>query len=103
MRTLLHRPLPAAIAIGAAAQALFAWRLTTPHQLVFDETHYVPAARKLAALAAPTNIEHPLLGKTIIAAGIALFGDAPFGWRIASSLAATAVVVAAASLLGYKQ
>ncbi len=99
MLTVLQRPLAAAIAIGGAAQLLFAWRLTTPHKLVFDEVHYVPAARTLASLAAPVNIEHPLLGKTIIALGILLFGDGPLGWRIFSSVAATAVVVGVFAIL----
>ena len=99
MRTVLHRPLAAAIAIGVAAQLLFAWRLRTPHKLVFDEVHYVPAARTLASLAAPVNIEHPLLGKTIIALGILLFGDGPLGWRFFSSVAASVVVVGVFAIL----
>ena len=99
MLTVLKRPLAAAIAIGAAAQLLFAWRLTTPHKLVFDEVHYVPAARVLASLAGPVNIEHPLLGKTIIALGILLFGDGPLGWRFFSSVASTAVVVGVFAIL----
>ena len=81
------------MAIGLFAEALFAWRLTTPHQLVFDEVHYVPAARTLLSLARPANIEHPLLGKILIALGIALFGDGPIGWRLFSTFAATAVVM----------
>ena len=99
MRTVFKRPFPAAIAIGAAAQLLFAWRLTTPHKLAFDEVHYVPAARTLASLAGPVNIEHPLLGKTIIALGILLFGDEPLGWRSLSSIAGTAVVVGVFAIL----
>ncbi|WP_375422094.1 phospholipid carrier-dependent glycosyltransferase [uncultured Sphingomonas sp.] len=99
MRTVLKRPLPAAIAIAAAAQLLFAWRLTTPHKLVFDEVHYVPAARTLASLAGPVNIEHPLLGKTIIALGILLFGEGPLGWRFFSSVAGTAVVIGVFAIL----
>lgn len=99
MLTFLKRPLAAAIAVGAAAQLLFAWRLTTPHKLVFDEVHYVPAARTLASLAGPVNIEHPLLGKTIIALGILLFGDGPLGWRFFSSVAGTAVVVGVFAIL----
>lgn len=91
--SLLQRPLPVALLLAAAAQALFLFRLATPHQLVFDEVHYVPAARKLWSLAGPANIEHPLLGKALIGLGIALFGDDSFGWRIMSSLAGTATVL----------
>ncbi|WP_286165154.1 phospholipid carrier-dependent glycosyltransferase [Arthrobacter sp. TPD3018] len=96
---LFHRPLPAALGLGLIAQLLFSWRLTTPHTLVFDEVHYVPAARMLRDLGGPVNIEHPLLGKTLIAAGMALFGDDPLGWRIGSTLAATAVVVGVFAIL----
>ena len=84
--------LPATL-IGAAAQFLFTLNIARPSILVFDETHYVPAARTMVALSGPTNIEHPLLGKSLIAAGIAIFGDNQYGWRLPSSLAATAVVV----------
>ena len=94
-----RRPLPAAVALGALAEALFAWRLTTPHKLMFDEVHYVPAAQMLRTLDGPVNIEHPLLGKIIIAAGIMLFGDNPLGWRFFSTLAATAVVIGVFAIL----
>ena len=89
---LFSRPAPALLALLAIAQTIFSWRLTTPHTLVFDEVHYVPAARTLLALSGPVNIEHPLLGKALIAAGIALFGDTPLGWRALSTLAGTAIV-----------
>ena len=95
MRRLLapfSRPVPALLAILVAAQALFCWRLTTPHMLVFDEIHYVPAARTLLALEGPVNIEHPLLGKALIALGMMIFGDNPLGWRALSTLAGTAIV-----------
>ena len=93
------RPIPVAILIGALAEALFLVRLSVPHRPVFDESHYLPAARTLLSLARPANIEHPLLGKMLIAAGIALFGDTPFGWRFFSTLAATAVVVGTFAIL----
>ena len=89
----IRGPLPAALLLAAAAQALFLYRLTIPHTLVFDEVHYVPAARKLWSLAGPANIEHPLLGKALIGLGIALFGDDSLGWRIMSSVAGTATVL----------
>ncbi len=59
-----------------------AWRLTIPSAPYFDEVHYLPAARALLALSHPVNLEHPPLGKELIAAGIALFGDRAFGWRV---------------------
>ena len=96
---LLSRPLPVALTIGLVAELLFCWRLTTPHMLVFDEVHYVPAARMLRDLAGPVNIEHPLLGKTLIALGMLIFGDGPLGWRALSTVAATGVVVGVHAML----
>ena len=93
MTRALARPWPIALALGLLAQALFCWRLTTPAKPMFDEVHYLPAARTLLALTGPANIEHPLLGKTLIALGTALFGDDPLGWRALSTVAATAVVL----------
>jgi dolichyl-phosphate-mannose-protein mannosyltransferase len=91
---MLRRPWPAALAIGLVAESLFLFRLGVPSKLVFDEVHYVPAARTLWSLSHPANIEHPLLGKALIGLGIAIAGDTPWGWRILSTLAATAVVLA---------
>ena len=99
MRVLSRRPLPVAACLGLLAQLLFCWRLTTPHILVFDEVHYVPAARMLRDFAGPVNIEHPLLGKTLIALGIMLFGDGPLGWRALSTVAASAVVTGVFAIL----
>ena len=99
MPAFLRRPLPLAVLIGALAQALFSWRLTIPTKLMFDEIHYVPAARTLWALEGPANTEHPLLGKALIGLGIALFGDDSLGWRFCSTLAGTAVVVGVFAIL----
>ena len=78
---LAARPLLLALLIGVAAEALFAFHLGRPSRLMFDEVHYVPAARILLALEGPTNVEHPLLGKALIAGGMWLFGDNVIGWR----------------------
>ncbi len=87
------RPWLVALALGAAAELLFLINLARPSKLVFDEVHYVSAARVLLGLVRPENTEHPLVGKLIIAAGIALFGDNSFGWRFFSTIAASAVVM----------
>ena len=87
------RPLPYAIGLALLTQCLLLYRLATPSILVFDEIHYVPAARQLWALAGPTNIEHPLLGKALIGLGMAVFGDNSFGWRVMASVAGTATVI----------
>ena len=75
--------------IAGTFLALALYRLTIPSKPYFDEVHYLPAARALLALSAPLNTEHPLLGKELIALGIALFGDNPLGWRVPAAFAAT--------------
>lgn len=87
------RPLPSAIALGLLSQFLFTFCLGLPSKLLFDEVHYVPAARALLALSHPVNIEHPLLGKTLIALGITMFGDDAIGWRALSTVSGTATVL----------
>jgi dolichyl-phosphate-mannose--protein O-mannosyl transferase len=79
------------IAWIAAATGIFAllagWRLAIPSEPYFDEVHYLPAAREILSLftqghGAYPNREHPLFAKTLIALGMAVFGDTPLGWRI---------------------
>ncbi len=53
---------------------------------VFDETHYVPAAKEFIAQREYRNLEQPPLAKIIISIGISKFGDNPLGWRILSSV-----------------
>ena len=77
-----------------AVLALAFWLACLPHltavpHAYFDEVHYLPAARELLALDEFTNREHPLLGKELIALGIALFGDNPVGWRLLPTLLGT--------------
>ena len=72
--------------LAAAFLALAWWRLGIPSKIYFDEVHYVIAARKLLE-GARVNAEHPMLGKTIIAAAIRWLGDAPLYWRVPSALA----------------
>ncbi len=78
-------PLAWTAVIALAFLALVCHRLGIPSQIYFDEVHYVPAARKLLALVS-ANPEHPMLGKEIIAASIALLGDEPLYWRLPSAL-----------------
>jgi len=85
----------AALGLTALALALFLFGIQHPVKLLFDETHYVPAARTLWSLAGPTNIEHPLLGKILIGLGIQLFGDNSVGWRIMSALFGALALLAA--------
>ncbi|MBW8753011.1 MAG: phospholipid carrier-dependent glycosyltransferase [Sphingomonadales bacterium] len=78
-------PLAWTAGITLAFLALVWHRLGIPSKIMFDELHYVPAARKLLELVS-ANPEHPLLGKEIIAASIWLLGDEAVNWRIPSAL-----------------
>ena len=52
---------------------------------IFDEkAYYLEAARSYLQNRDDSNMEHPPLGKMFIAAGIRVFGDNPYGWRIPS-------------------
>lgn len=81
--------------ITLAFLVLVLHRLGTPSKIMFDEVHYLPAARRLIELTSRLNPEHPLLGKEFIALGMLLFGDNPFGWRLPNALLGTLGLFAA--------
>lgn len=62
-------------------------RIDIPPVRVFDERHYVLAAGRLLYGMQVINREHPMLGKELIAASVALFGNTPLGWRFPSIVA----------------
>ncbi|MES2987005.1 MAG: glycosyltransferase family 39 protein [Pseudomonadota bacterium] len=93
IKALQTRPWIVALLIGIAAQTLFTVNLDRPSRILFDEVHYVPAAQAILDLSGPRNIEHPMVGKELIAAGMMLFGDNPMGWRIMPTFAGTATVL----------
>ena len=74
-------------AIALSFLALVCFRLGIPSKPYFDEIHYLPAARALLAGSDWLNREHPMFGKEVIAAGIGLFGDHAWSWRLPSALA----------------
>ncbi|MBX3566174.1 MAG: glycosyltransferase family 39 protein [Sphingomonas sp.] len=99
VKALQTRPWIVALLIGLAAQTLFTVHIDRPTRIMFDEVHYVPAAQAILDLSGPRNIEHPMVGKELIAAGMMLFGDNPVGWRLMPSLAGTATVLGVFALL----
>ncbi|MEA4999156.1 MAG: phospholipid carrier-dependent glycosyltransferase [Candidatus Limiplasma sp.] len=52
----------------------------------FDEIYHARTAYEHLHGQAPYETTHPPLGKLMMAAGIALFGMTPFGWRFAGAL-----------------
>jgi predicted membrane-bound dolichyl-phosphate-mannose-protein mannosyltransferase/Gpi18-like mannosyltransferase len=74
--------LAALVAIAAATRL---WHLGHPAEIVFDEVHFVAQARHYIR-AEPFLDPHPPLAKLVIAAGILLFGDHPWSWRIGNAV-----------------
>ena len=71
--------------------------VTTPEKFVFDEVHYVPAARQMLEPGMPEpilNPMHPPLAKQLIALSIRTFGDGPLGWRYPAVLFGSLAIVA---------
>jgi dolichyl-phosphate-mannose--protein O-mannosyl transferase len=77
------------IVIFLGSQGLFLAGLGTPDKFVFDEVHYVPAARQMLG-AVPQepmlNPMHPPLAKQIIALSILTFGDNAWAWRFPATV-----------------
>lgn len=88
-------PLVWCAAITLVFLILVLHRLGIPSKIMFDEVHYLPAARRLIALSSRLNPEHPLLGKEFIALGMLVAGDEPFGWRLPNALLGTLGLFAA--------
>ncbi|MCX7284027.1 MAG: phospholipid carrier-dependent glycosyltransferase [Novosphingobium sp.] len=74
------------VGIAAAFLAVVMHRLAIPSTTMFDEVHYLPAARRLIDLTARLNPEHPLLAKQLIAWSMQAIGDTAFGWRFPSAV-----------------
>ena len=84
--------------------ALRLWQLSTPAEYMFDEIYYAkdgkaivdgrvgPKAPLRWAGGDEVSWPHPEMGKFAIAAGIRLFGDRAFGWRLPAVLAGVALL-----------
>ena len=95
----------APILIAVASFVLRIINLGLPKGFVFDEVYYVDGARDLLKYGVevdgtnPEFIVHPPVGKWLIASGIKLFGDNEFGWRFASAVFGTLLILLFARLL----
>lgn len=72
-------------ALIAVAAGTRLWHLGHPAEIVFDEVHFVAQARHYIR-SEPFLDPHPPLAKLVIAAGIVLFGDHPWSWRIGNAV-----------------
>ncbi len=82
-----------AVAVYALAVGLWArlYNLSFPPKEIFDELLYRQWAIDYLQ-GVPVADVHPPLGKFILAAGIALLGDTPLGWRLMPALFGCALV-----------
>jgi dolichyl-phosphate-mannose-protein mannosyltransferase len=113
-----NRPVVAVLAAGIFACCLNFTYLSRPKEFVFDEIYYA----KDACLYTGGSLKecqikdagekywvdqrdevgswvHPPMGKWMIAAGEALFGADPFGWRFSSAIVGALTVMVTASMM----
>jgi dolichyl-phosphate-mannose--protein O-mannosyl transferase len=105
------------LVITLLAGFLRLWDLGRPRAFLFDETYYAKDAWSLLHhgyvtgyvkdaneqilaghvdglfTASPSMVVHPEVGKWLIALGEQVFGMTPFGWRVASAVAGTLMVL----------
>jgi len=89
-----HRLTLTALGIAAISLAIFLFRLGSPPTYLYDEMGYVQQAKSFLDGGQDVSPQHPPLAKIMIAAGVHLFGDNPFGWRFSSALCGTVTLVA---------
>ena len=72
---------------------LYAFRLSFPPLMYFDEVYFVPAARAISTLSGYSETTHPPLGKILIALVLKIFGDQSWTWRLPSLLASAGSLI----------
>ncbi|MEW5991914.1 MAG: glycosyltransferase family 39 protein [Chloroflexota bacterium] len=96
-----------ALLLIAAFALRIAWLSVPAGALIFDEAFYVNASRVILGWEVPEgahyhdavagidpNREHPPLGKVLMAASMAVFGDNGLGWRLPSVVAGMVALLA---------
>jgi len=87
-----------ALAVTVVAGFIRFWALGFPPGKSFDEIYYATEAQEMLRYGYEDNrgymfIVHPPLGKWLIGAGSAVFGNNSFGWRVVPALAGTLCVL----------
>lgn len=94
----------APLVIALASFLLRIFNIASIKSLIFDEIYYVDGARDLLKYGVevtgnqPEFVVHPPLGKWMIASGIKIFGDNPLGWRFATALAGSLMILIVAAI-----
>lgn len=89
----------APLLIALASFILRLFNLSSIKSLIFDEVYYVDGARDFLKYgvevsgAQPEFVVHPPVGKWMIASGIKLFGDNALGWRFATALVGSLMIL----------
>ena len=79
------------VVLTIIAAGLRFWHLGHPAEIVFDEVHFVGQARHY--IHGESFLDpHPPLAKLLIAAGILMFGDHPWAWRLGVATVGTLMV-----------
>jgi len=81
------------VLIVLAALILHFAVITNPSTPILDEQYYIQDAGDIVNNHETTRIEHPPLAKLIITAGIKIFGDNPWGWRVLPIIFSTATLI----------
>ena len=95
----------APLLIALASFVLRLFNLSSPKGFIFDELYYVDGAQDFLNFgvevtgASPEFIVHPPVGKWLIASGMAIFGDNEFGWRFATAIFGTLLILLFARLV----
>ncbi len=88
--------LAALLVLGAATRL---WHLGHPNEIVFDEIHFVANQARHYLHGEYFLDPHPPLDKLVITAGIWLFGDHSWSWRIGNAILGI-ILIATTYLLG---
>jgi dolichyl-phosphate-mannose-protein mannosyltransferase len=82
------------LAIGVLSLAFFLAGIGKDSLPIFDEYAYVTGARSFLSGGQDMNPEHPPLAKILIAGGMKVAGDNPFGWRLAGAICGALTLMA---------